>query len=168
MEILRVNLLEKKIRAEVIKQYLNALGTSKCVCFTCGNAGMFLKEVGLDVITVGDNELLKPVRWFSLEEIENTFKCFNATSGYLNMVLIDRIAKKMRETIGNLEHEHYFVPTGSGETLLVLTLAYPDKFFFPLREGTPETQFDEGNPLNSFIEAIAIRNHRLMHNDRNS
>jgi len=158
MKILKVNLLEKKIRAEVVKEYLNYFGINECVCFTCGNSGKFLKKVGLNVITVGENEFLKPARWFEYEEISNTFKSFNATSGYLNIVLMNRIAEKIREVIGELDENNYLIPTGSGETLFALFLAYPDKRFYPLRLGTPETRFDEGNPLNKLLNAITDRN----------
>lgn len=154
MKILRVNLLEKQLRAQVIKEYLNSLGTNECVCFTCGNASKALRAVGLDVVSVGINEELKPNKWFEPEEIERTFKRFNATSGYLNIFLLNRIADRMRSALGELEDNEYLVPTGSGETILVLTIAYPEKNFYPLREGTPETKYDEGCPLNRLIEAI--------------
>jgi hypothetical protein len=146
------------MRAEVIKEYLHGIGTNECVCFTCGNAGKALREVGLDVITVGDNEDLKPQKFFSEEENIKTFKRFNATSGYLNFYLMNKIAHKMRIALGELQDDSYFVPTGSGETLLVLSLAYPDKKFFPIRFNNPETKYDEGNPLNGIIDFIERRN----------
>jgi hypothetical protein len=157
VQILKVNLLEKKIRAEVIKKYLNRIGTNECVCFTCGNASKYLREAGLDVISIGKNEELKPNRWFEYEEIINTFKAFNATSGYLNINLLNRIGLKMKEILGELEDDKYLVPTGSGETILALIMAYPKKRFYPLRLGTMETKYDEGNPLNMLLEAILDR-----------
>ena len=157
MQILKVNLLEKKIRAEVIKEYLNRIGTNECICFTCGNASKYLREAGLDVISIGEKEELKSNRWFEYEEIINIFKVFNATSGYLNIVLLNRIALKMREMLGELIDDNYFVPTGSGETILTLIIAYPEKRFYPLRLGTPETKYDEENPLNKLLEAILDR-----------
>ena len=53
---MRINLLEKKIRAEVIKSYMEELHLPMAVCMTCGNTAKALREVGVEVDAVGANE----------------------------------------------------------------------------------------------------------------
>jgi hypothetical protein len=162
MNILNVNLLEKRLRAEVIKEHLEAIGERRVVCFTCGNAARALEEAGLDVVAVGDHELLKPQRWFTFSEIARTFRCFDATSGHLPLPIMAEIAARMSKEIGPLVGD-YQVPTGSGETLVVLSMAYPDVRFHSIRyEENPPTQYNEGAPLNALVVAIEhISNHKM-------
>jgi len=154
--ILDINLDEKKIRAKVIKKYLNSCGKNKCVCFTCGNAGKALKEVGLNVVTVGDKELLKPGKWFSYAEIANSFNRFDATSGHLPIPLMLEIAMGLKKKLGKLNIEEvYEVPTGSGETIICLAMAYPYIKFKPIRyENYAPTRYELYAPLNSLVEAL--------------
>lgn len=155
MTTLDVNLLEKKLRAEVIKEYLDALGENRCVCFTCGNATKALRAAGVQVVSVGEQEELRPGRWYSYNEIAASFRCFDATSGHLPMPMLREIAERMRMCLGGLEEREYGIPTGSGETLVVLSMAYPEVRFIPLRyKGRPETRYNEGAPMNALVEAL--------------
>lgn len=154
METLEVNLLEKRIRAEIIREHLDAIGQHRCVCFTCGNSARALEEAGLVVVAVGDREPLRPQRWFTFSEIARTFRCFDGTSGHLPMPIMADIARRMRAEIGPLQGA-YQIPTGSGETLVVLSMAYPEVRFQPVRfDQHPPTEYNEEAPLNSLVTAL--------------
>lgn len=154
MNTLKINLLIKKIRAEVIKEHLDKKGENRCVCFTCGNAAAALRDVGLTVIGVGENEELKPGKWFSYSDIQKVFNCFDATSGHLPIPLMASIAKRMRIYIGELIEDKYYIPTGSGESIVIMSMAYPDIDFFPIRFCNKETKYDTDAPLNNLVLAL--------------
>jgi hypothetical protein len=175
-----INLVEKTIRARVIAEYLAVSGINRCVCFSCGNSARLLKGMGLDVIHIGEGGDLKPIRWFSLEDIQKTFNgLFDATSGNLPDNLMCRIADELRKTwedtrtrqrlFSSLEGERFFdyssmerfnpdskgtylIPTGSGETITCLQLAFPSLKLIPVRiRGNPNTELHEGYSLNSSL-----------------
>jgi hypothetical protein len=148
-----INLWQKALRAQVIKEHLGALGTNKCVCFSCGNAARALVEVGLNVVYVGNNAPLAPNRWFTYTEIAKTFGLFDATSGHLPMPLMMAIAAKMVESMPAWEGTKQ-ISTGSGETIVCLKLAYPNIRFVPKRYATAETAFNIGAPLNTLIKLL--------------
>lgn len=148
----KINLLQKKIRAEVIKEYLTAAGQDKCICFTSGNAGKALKKVGLKVITVGENEPLLPLKWFSYNEIAE-LGLFDATSGHLPMPLIVEIAQRLKKKLKKLDKIE--LPTGSGETLLCLKLAFPQAKITAVYNLDRPTHYSNYAPLNSLVELLA-------------
>jgi hypothetical protein len=151
-----LNLLEKKIRSRVIRRYMETLGIKKAVCFTCGNSAKALRAAGVDVLSVGENEQLRPSRWFEQEEIALSFPSyFNASSGDLPIHLMTEIAQRMSKTLGN-RFQGGAVKVGSGETLLVLTLAYPELQYRikPYRDNSKESQYDEGATLNGVIAVL--------------
>ncbi len=151
-----LNLLEKKIRSRVIRKYMETLGIKKAVCFTCGNSARALRVAGVDVLSVGENEELRPTKWFEQEEIALAFPSyFNASSGDLPVHLMTEIARRMRKTLG-AQFQGGSVKVGSGETLLVLTLAYPEykHLIKPYRDDSKESQYDEGATLNGIIHAL--------------
>jgi hypothetical protein len=58
---LDLNLLEKKIRADIIYNHLLKSGLPpQCICFTSGNSSKFLKEKDLYVLSYGKNETHQP------------------------------------------------------------------------------------------------------------
>ena len=151
------NIIIKQLRAKVIKKHLNNLGINKCVCFTCGNASKYLRFEGINVISVGKNELLIPNKWFSYTEIQNNFNnIFDATSGHLPMPLMIDIAKELRaRDYGNLKKKvTYLVPTGSGESIICLQIAFPNISFKPVRLSNPQTEYNKDAPLNDLLIAM--------------
>ena len=159
MKILKINLHIKRVRAEVIRKHLHSIGTNKCVCFTCGNARKALEKAGLDVVGVGNNEKLKPNKWFSYSEIQNTFNRFDATSGHLPLPIMNKIATELQQYCfknGWIDNkEEYLIPTGSGESIVLMNMAFPEVTFYPIREGTPETEFSKQAPLNRLVYALS-------------
>lgn len=146
----------KKIRAEKIKQYMQQAGYKKAVCFSCGNAARELLRAGVPTIHIGEKGILTPKVWFKQAEIHDTFpECFDATSGHLPMELMLRIGRAYREYLGDLD-ECVYVPTGSGETLVCLKLAYPDTDFVAIYNIDEKTEYSEDAPLNGLVKELAF------------
>lgn len=158
MKMLTFN--HKQIRAAVIKQYMQEAGYDRAVCLTCGNAGRALREAGVDTIVIGEKGDLSPNRWFSTAEIHKMFPdCFDATSGHLNAELMNRIALAYGDALGELESPVY-VPSGSGECLVCLKLAYPHVHFIAEYDVDNEdlakpTEYSGDAPLNRLVECLA-------------
>ena len=131
-------------------------GYKRAVCFTCGNATAFLRSAGVEVVSVGEKEELKPNKWFSHAEIHRYWPdAFNATSGDLPVSLMFEISKRLRRELG----EKYVlgeVETGSGETILCLMLAYPEqaKNAVAVRNTSPATAFNKHANLNCLLEIL--------------
>ncbi len=143
------NVIQKKIRARVIKEYLNSIGQNKCVCFTCGNSSKYLIAEGLDVI-----EVLNTDHWWTYAEIQSHYKCFDATSGHLPLPLITEVANRMNKALANtIEHDED-IACGSGETFLCLKMAFPFIKINPVYNLDRATQFNEQAPLNDLVDAL--------------
>lgn len=144
----------KRIRAICIKEYIAGI-YDKVVCCSCGNAATALKNAGLDVLYIGPNGLLIPTRWFSQLEIHRMFpECFDATSGHLPLELMRIIGEAFKKSLGDLA-ETIYVPTGSGETLLCLKMAYPQNKFIAVYNLDDATLYNENAPLNPLVEIVA-------------
>ena len=145
----------KKIRAEVIKEYVVKAGYKGVVAFSCGNATKALREVGLRVIDISPNGELIANKWWEPYEIANIFEgYFDATSGHLPLFLMIKIAKEFKKYLGELPDWHYRVPTGSGETIICLKMAYPDKYFFAVYNLNEATKYNKEAPLNFIIDNL--------------
>lgn len=145
----------KKIRAEVIKKYLQRQNKNKVVCFSCGNASKELKKQGLDVLDISPYGKLIANDWFTSGEIAELFpERFNATSGYLPFDLMIEIGLEFKNYLGELKGV-VNVPCGSGETLLCLSLVYDNEFVACYDNSNSATIYDKENPLNCIIQRIA-------------
>lgn len=145
----------KKIRAKVIKKYLQRQNKNKVVCFSCGNASKELKKQGLDVLDISPYGKLVANEWFTSGEIAELFPDrFNATSGYLPFDLMLEIGYAYKKYLGNLENV-VKVPCGSGETILCLSLVYENEFVACYDNSNSATTYDEENPLNAIVQRIA-------------
>lgn len=142
------NILQKQIRAKVIKAHLAATGQTQCVCFTCGNSSKYLKAEGLDVV-----EVLNPDRWWTFAEIQAKYKMFDATSGHLPMPLISEIAEILNKAVGTIPHDTE-IACGSGETFLCLKMAFPFTKLRPVYNLDRPTQFNPEAPLNDLVDAL--------------
>lgn len=138
----------KKIRAEIIKQYLNSIGKNECVCFSCGNASNKLKISGVETI-----EVINPTKWYTAEEIQNEFKVFDATSGHLPMFLMQRISEQLYKNY-NPPAQGSEIATGSGETYCCLKMAFPFVSIIPVYNLDIATKFNENAPLNTLVDAL--------------
>lgn len=150
----------KQWRSEVIVDHVrNTLGHNKIIVFSCGNAARALKEQGLDVISGGPAGKCDfvPEKWYSPEEIAQKWPDrFDATSGHLSSEMMQKIGRRFRMGIGPLKEDNIIIPTGSGETIYCLNLAYPGKNFIALYdEDNPATKYEEANPFNRKVRDIA-------------
>lgn len=146
----------KRIRAEVIKEYLKDKSYKGVVCFSCGNASSELKKVGLNVIDISPNGDFIPNKWFKPSEVHELFKnYFDATSGHLTMELMNKIADRFYAELNGILDDINYVPTGSGETLVCLKLAFPDKKFVAVYNLDAATKYDENAVLNNLVKVLA-------------
>lgn len=149
---------EKYVRAHVIRNYIVEAGHAGAVVFTCGNAAKALREVGLgNIVEVGPHGVLKTDRWWTPAEIRHTWPdLFDATSGHLPMTLMVKISGHLHKLLGPSIEEgtQYLVPTGSGETILCLGMAFPNVSFCAVYDNDrPETTRDTDAPLNAAVDA---------------
>ncbi len=148
----------KSIRAKVIAEFARSAGYPGVVCFTCGNAAQTLRDEGLEVTEVGPRGDLNPGKWWTIAEIHRTFPhLFDATSGHLPIPLLGDIAKAFREHLGDLPTRRYSVPSGSGETITCLRVAYPLLTFDASYDNSkPETVRHPDAPLNAIVDADSV------------
>jgi len=155
---------QKQTRATVIRAHVKAINAPGVVCFTCGNAAAALREWGdLTIVEVGPRGPLATERWWTMTDIAAAFPgMFDATPGHLSLPMMAEVGRRLKASYFQ-EHPldpgyEYAVPTGSGETLVCLKLAYPGaKLVAVYDDSKPETCYDERNPLNNLVEALAVR-----------
>ena len=149
----------KRIRAEVIAQHLRGANMpARCVCFTCGNSARALREAGVFTIEVGSNGMVQPTQWMTPTEIAAMWPfTFDATSGHLPLWMMQRIGQAFAAELGPLPGE-LTIPSGSGETVVCLAMAYPGTRFTAAYDNTQApTTFNSGAPLNELVELLAHR-----------
>lgn len=130
-------------------------GYRGCVCFSCGNASRALKKQGLFVVDIAPEGALDAKEWWAPAQIHKAWPdLFDATSGHLPMPLMNEIAAAFKVFLGNLPEPSYKVPTGSGETIVCLSLAYPDTDFVPIYNLDAATQYEPKAPLNKLVELL--------------
>lgn len=148
----------KRIRAKVIARYMKRNGFERCVCFSCGNACDALIAEGLDCIAIAPERDLRAERWWTLEEIRKTFPtAFDATSGHLPVDVLLDVADEFRSEFASLfcDGSEYIVPTGSGETIVCLKLAFPQTSFRAEWErGVPALEPEQLAPLFRVVQAF--------------
>lgn len=144
----------KKIRAEVIADYVKAAGYRGVVAFSCGNATHELKRAGLFVVDISpDGDLSPSNKWWTPAEIRFAFPdLFDATSGHLPAHLMITIADKFKGYLGDIIDSE--IPTGSGETITCLRWAYPSVNFKPIRGVSNATEYSHHAPLNYLFPCI--------------
>lgn len=157
MEIKDYYKTEKQTRANAIKRYMERNGIQRAVCFSCGNASRYLKEAGVNVLDISPTGDLEALRWFSMEEIRSVYKdTFDATSGHLPMDLMNEIANELAEKIENPGSDTCYVSAGSGETIVCLSLAFPEASLVAVYDNSSQaTEYSEHAPLNKLVKAIA-------------
>lgn len=145
----------KQYRAEAIKQYMQEKGHKKAVCFSCGNASRALRECGVDTLDISPTGDLQALRWFTKDEIKKVFpEYFDATSGHLDDECMRYVAGYFKEKLQTLP-PLIMLPTGSGETLVELHMAFPKTKFFAVYDLNDATKYEEQAPLNARVKKIA-------------
>lgn len=132
-------------------------GYTRAVCFSCGHASQELKRAGVEVLDISPRGDLQALRWFTPAEISRAFPgAFDATSGHLPLALMYRIADRLRSLLAFQPGQRVSVPSGSGETLLCLALAFPFVRFVAVYDNSnPATEWNEGAQLNRLVELVA-------------
>ena len=159
MEILKFP--AKRLRAEVIANYIRATDQMGVVVFGCGNGARDLRAQGVDVLDISPEGDVAPTRWWTPAEIAREWpRRFDATSGHLPLHLMVRVAGAFRAHLGALPSwKSWGVPSGSGETILCLFLAYPTHMFTAIYGEDHATQFNEQAPLNAAVKALVDWEH---------
>ena len=144
----------KKVRSQVIAEYVRAAGYRGVVVFSCGNSADALREQGLEVVEVGPRGDLDAKKWWTMAEIHRAWPdLFDATSGHLPVPLMGDIAKAFRAYLGDLPAGRYSVASGSGETVTCLRIVYPFVTFDPAYDNSkPETTRSDDAPLNAIVD----------------
>lgn len=137
------------------------------VIFSCGNAADELRrrlrtsfyvvhkfvEIG-----PGPNADLNSVLWWSPAQIHASWpNLFDATSGHLPFALMVEIAQLLRVYVSGAvqEDKTYYVPTGSGETIFCLKMAFPKKEFVAVYDNSnPATVRNSESPLTAVVERM--------------
>ncbi len=145
----------KITRAKIIREYMQRAGYAAAVCFTCGNAGRALIDVGVETLVVGPGGALLPEKWWSQADISRAWPhLFDATSGHLPMEVMLQLAEEYRQRYRQVLKNggSYVVPSGSGETAVALALAYPRAHIVARYDNTrPECKYEPGAPLNKLV-----------------
>lgn len=145
----------KILRAGVIKEHMDKAGYDKAVCFTCGNAADALRLTGVDVLEIGEKGELKPGKWWKPEDIQRHWpNHFDATSGHLSVNLMEKIGARFRQHLGSNIPKEITIKAGSGETVVSMALAYPDRKITAQYGGGPETEFNWQAPLNQLVSLL--------------
>ena len=153
MEAKLLRFPHKKIRAAVIKEYMKGV-YSRAVCFSCGNAATELEKAGVDVLHIGAHGVLAPQVWFTQVQVQHTFPgYFDATSGHLPIELMQQVGNAYRTHLGQLSSPVY-VPSGSGETVVCLKLAYPEIDFVAVYNLDEATEYSPHAPLNNLVKLL--------------
>ena len=144
----------KRLRADMIKGYMKAAGYEKAVCFSCGHAAEELQKAGVNVLHIGPHGVLEPRKWFTQADIHADFpEFFDATSGHLPVSLMIALSTIYQGYIGPLSGKVY-VPTGSGETLVCLKMAYPDVDFVAVYNLDEATEYSPYCPMNPLVRLL--------------
>ncbi len=146
----------KKARAKLIKKYMADCGYDKAVCFSCGNASRALKNEGIETVDISPAGDLEARRWWSMAEIKRSFPgMFDATSGHLPIELMNMLAQEYRDEVGDVNEKPCYVPSGSGETVLCLSIAYPEIKFIAVYDMTKAwLRYETKAPLNEIVNKI--------------
>lgn len=153
----------KRLRSEAVSDYCRRAQIRRVVLISCGNASNALREHESDLLTVTAiaprDAPFQPGRWLYPSDIARAFPGqLDATPGHLPFPLMLEIAdlyKRYLEWNGFNEEVEYTVPTGSGETVCCLALAFPHTPFVADYTRGDGTGYDPDAPLNRAVELLA-------------
>lgn len=154
----------KILRSLILSKYIIVSGFPGVVIFSCGNASATLekylpKSTGFVFLNISPNGHIAPTgKWWTPEEIRQVWPTFfDATSGHLPIPLMARMAQEVKENAREWlsmvpeAGKVYGVPTGSGETILILRWAFPNSRFIPIYNISPGTKHEPNAPLNFLV-----------------
>ena len=92
-----------------------------------------------------------------MNEIRNTFPdSFDATSGHLPMDMMNQLAAEYRATLSDTikDGQTYIIPTGSGETVICLRMAFPkSRFIAQWDNQDPSCEYSDQAPMAQLVKA---------------
>lgn len=149
----------KGIRARVIEEHMTRSDYMSAVCFSCGNAARALAKY-INVLEIGPRGDFQTKRWWTPEQIHELWPLkFDATPGHLPLFLMLRIAMRIRDIVGWIQDTEEYpglglaVPTGSGESIMCMHLAYPTfRFIAVYDDNSPSTSYFCGAPLSNVVQ----------------
>ena len=146
----------KAIRSKIIGNYFRSTYYRGIVAFSCGNATKALKALGLPVVAISPGGDLSPTdHWWTPAEIRRVFPDYlDATSGHLPLFLMEEISLAFKDHLGSLKDQAYDIPTGSGETIVCLKLAYPNIDFTAVYNLGDPTRYNPQAPLNGLVARL--------------
>ena len=151
----------KRLRANYLVQKAYRKGHTGVLCFSCGNSSAALRnavlaaELPLIVLDISPHGDLTANRWFTQLEIARIWPDFlDGTSGHVTDTELSVISNLFRHYLGELGPGPWYVPTGSGETILALALAYPHTSFVPVYSLDEWTQYNEEAPRNEQVRQV--------------
>ena len=165
MDILRFEFPErKKLRSSVIAQHVIAGGYRGAVCFSCGNASAALAATGIYTVGISPTDALQTDKWWGMGQIHKAWPdLFDATSGHLPIPLLVEVAAVFAAHIKTANPQFLavgrdgipvYLPTGSGETLVCLALAFPKINWRPEYNCGRGTEFDARSPMNDLVNLL--------------
>lgn len=155
MEVELFTFPNKALRAQAILAYMALTGREMAVCFSCGNASKALKKEGVKTLDISATGDLIANRWFQQYEVAKYFpEYFDATSGHIPVECMLDVARRFKEYLKKIPDEIY-LPTGSGETLVELKLAFPETRINAVYNLNDATRYDEECVLNGLVRIMA-------------
>lgn len=161
MKLSTQNFPHKNIRAAVIWQHVTRAGCyDGVVCFSCGNASAALRDSGppdMQIVEIGPRGCLQTSDWWEPWQIAKTWpRLFDATPGHLPLPMMMELAAAYRQFLGQITAGGVVdVPTGSGETITALFMAYGPHFRPVYDQREPSTRRDDESPLNALVDLLA-------------
>ena len=147
----------KELRTQVIIAHLNEINVyDGIVIFGCGNAAKELRDQSLmplvDMSSTGD---ATPNHWWAPEEVKRSWpRYFDATCGMLPSFLMKRVAESYREYFKDTPPKNKSVATGSGETVVCLSMAFPETKFTAVYDVSDASKYHAEAPLNPLVTAL--------------
>ena len=151
----KINHVQKRLRAVVVKAYMEEAEIEECVCYTCGNASKYLEAEGLEV-----TEVIDPPEWHNEVDMYSNWGrigIFNATSGMLPVELMVNISKLLKEHFKTdmQDVQAMEIACGSGETLVTMQMAFPNVRFTAVYNIDEATRFNMEAPLNELVKLLS-------------
>lgn len=154
------------------------------VCFSSGNASAAIQDYinvtynrkipsynhyPIPFLSIGEGGQLSPNNWWTEADIKIHFpRHFDATSGHLPMHLMDYISNAIKRYVVELPDKcgvadtdkrgidcNFLIPSGSGETLLLLKRAFPGLLFSAVYNIDPHTKYNSRARLNWLVKLAA-------------
>ena len=141
----------KKIRSEKL---FELFGDVPVGVYTCGNSAIQLRAAGFtDVLDIGADGLYQPNEWHYSHAVRQIFNHrVDLTSGHLPIDLCLTLGIAYSNALDKIPN---VIPSGSGETVLSLSLANPDnRFVAAFDNAYPHTTMNKENKITVLLSIM--------------